>query len=399
MSHRKVMVIFGTRPEAIKLAPVIKALQASPHLQPCVCVTGQHREMLDQMLAFFDVRPDHDLAVMRPDQDLSSLTARVLEGVDPVLRAEQPDALLVQGDTTTTFAATLAAYYRRIPTGHVEAGLRTGDVYDPFPEEMNRRLTTQVAAWHFPPTARARQNLLAEGVPDGRILVTGNTVVDALQDTVQRLERTPVELPAALARVPEALDGRRLILVTGHRRESFGEGMRNICGALRRIAEQHDDVLIVYPVHLNPAVQRPVRETLGDHPRVVLTPPLDYLPFVDLMRRAYFLLTDSGGVQEEAPALRVPVLVMRETTERPEGVEAGVARVVGTRSDAIVAAAERLLADPAAHDRMVAAHNPYGDGTAARRIVAYLEQKLSLLPPPSQGGGKGEVDAAFRTSP
>jgi UDP-N-acetylglucosamine 2-epimerase (non-hydrolysing) len=372
--RRPVLVIFGTRPEAIKLAPVIEALAASPTLTPRVCVTGQHRQMLDQMLALFGITPHHDLAVMRPDQDLFDLTARALTGLRAVLDSERPVAVLVQGDTTTAMAAALAAFYRQIPVGHVEAGLRTGHAYDPFPEEMNRRLTSHLATWHYAPTARAAANLAREGVPSDRVLVTGNTIVDALHAIVARLTRDP---DAVLPPLPSAhFDGRRLVLVTGHRRESFGAGLRNICTALRDLAAAHPDVLVVYPVHLNPAVQRPVHEILAGLSNVVLTAPLDYLPFVDLMRRAHLILTDSGGLQEEAPSLGVPVLVMRETTERPEAVEAGTAILVGTQSDAIVAAATRLLADPAAHASMRAARNPFGDGAAASRIAAHLESVL-----------------------
>jgi UDP-N-acetylglucosamine 2-epimerase len=322
-TRRPVLVIFGTRPEAIKLAPVVAALATAPTLTARLCVTGQHREMLDQMLALFDIQPHHDLAVMRAEQDLFDLSARTVAGLRPVLDAEQPAAVLVQGDTTTSMAAALAAFYRRIPIGHVEAGL-----------------------------------------------LTGNTIVDALQTIVRRLERDPALCVPAVP--PQRLAGRRLVLVTGHRRESFGEGLRNICLALRALAERHPDTLIVYPVHLNPAVQRPVRELLASSPSIVLSPPLEYLPFVDLMRRAYLILTDSGGLQEEAPSLGVPVLVMRETTERPEAIEAGTAVLVGTQRDRIIEAASRLLNDRAAHDRMRSTQNPFGDGKAAERIVNHL---------------------------
>ena len=298
--RRRVLVILGTRPEAIKLAPVITALNAEPSLAARLCVSGQHREMLDQMLTLFDTAPHHDLAVMRPDQDLFDVSARTLTGLRDVLDAEQPAAVLVQGDTTTAMAASLATFYRKIPVGHVEAGLRTDQIYDPFPEEMNRRLTTQLATWHYAPTARAAANLRREGVATERIVVTGNTIVDALHAIVRRLDREPV--PPAISM--EQLTGRRLILVTGHRRENFGEGLRSICLALRALAERFADILIVYPVHLNPSVQRPVREVLAGHPNIVLTGPLDYLPFVDLMRRSYLILTDSGGLQEEAPIAR-----------------------------------------------------------------------------------------------
>lgn len=376
MSGRKpVLVILGTRPEAIKLAPVIRALSGSRTLAPRVCVTGQHREMLDQMLALFGIRPDRDLDVMRPDQNLFDLTTRALTGLHGVLETDPPAAVLVQGDTTTAMVAALAAFYCRVPVGHVEAGLRTGATYDPFPEEMNRRLTTQLATWHYAPTACAADNLRREGIAEERIVVTGNTVVDALQIAVAQLERD--RTACALAVPPERLAGRRLVLVTGHRRESFGEGLRNICLALRDLAERHGDTVFVYPVHRNPAVQQPVHELLADRPNVVLTAPLDYLPFVDLMRRAYLILTDSGGVQEEAPSLGVPVLVMRETTERPEAIAAGTAALVGTRREAIVAAASQLLTDVDAHARMRAAQNPFGDGAAAPRIAAHLAAALA----------------------
>ena len=372
---RRILVIFGTRPEAIKLAPVIEALAATPTLTPRVCVTGQHREMLDQMLTVFGITPDHDLAVMRPDQDLFELTARSLTGLRAVLDAERPAAVLVQGDTTTAMVASLAAFYRKVPLGHVEAGLRSGQTYDPYPEEMNRRVTSLLAAWHYAPTPLAEANLRREGVPAERIVVTGNTIVDALHAIVARLDGNPT---APAPAVPlQQLVGRRLVLVTGHRRESFGEGLRNVCLALRDLAARHPDILITYPVHLNPAVQQPVREILADHRNVVLTAPLDYLPFVDLMRRAHLILTDSGGIQEEAPSFGVPVLVMRETTERPEAIAAGTAELVGTRREAIVAAADRLLTDRDAHARMRSAQNPFGDGAAAPRIAAHLAAALA----------------------
>jgi len=372
--RRRVLVIFGTRPEAIKLAPVVGALAATRSLEPRVCVTGQHREMLDQMLALFRIRPDRDLAIMRPEQNLFELTGRALDGLRNAIEAERPAAVLVQGDTTTAMAAALAAFYCKVPVGHVEAGLRTNHIYDPFPEEMNRRLTTQLTTWHFAPTERAAESLRREGVLAERIVVTGNTVVDALKTIVAQLDQAPATTPLLSA---EQLAGRRLILVTGHRRESFGAGLRSICSALRDLAERHADVLIVYPVHLNPAVQQAVHGLLAGQPNVVLTAPLDYLPFVDLMRRAYLILTDSGGLQEEAPSLGVPVLVMRETTERPEAIAAGTAVLVGTDRQAIVTAADRLLSDAAAHGRMRAARNPFGDGAAAPRIAAHLEAALA----------------------
>lgn len=370
-ARRPLLVVLGTRPEAIKLAPVIAALRASPALAPRVCVSGQHREMLDQMLRVFAIVPDHDLAVMRPAQDLSDVTARVLLGLRAVLAAERPAAVLVQGDTTTAMAAALAAFYAGAPVGHVEAGLRTGRLDQPFPEEMNRRLVAQLATWHYAPTARAADHLRREGVAAERIVVTGNTVVDAALAIAAR----PLPLPAPLDEA--ALAGRRLALVTGHRRESFGAGLDGLCAALRALADRYPDLLVVYPVHLNPAVERPVRAALGGHPRILLTPPLDYLGFAALLRRAHLAITDSGGVQEEAPSFGVPVLVTRAATERGEALAAGTARLVGTDRDAIVAAASRLLDDPAAHAAMRGTGNPFGDGHAAERIVAHLERVLA----------------------
>ncbi len=364
----KVLSIFGTRPEAIKLAPVIKALRARPEeFASRVCVTGQHRELLDQVLRLFDIHPDHDLAVMRPDQSLFYSTARILTELEPVLAREKPDWVLVQGDTTTCFVASLAAFYLRIPVAHVEAGLRSRDLTQPFPEEANRRLADALTTLHFAPTDGARQNLLAEGVPDSHIRVTGNTVIDALLDVAAR--------PYDYARGPLAalpLDSRRLVLVTAHRRESFGEPLRALCQAIRALAERYSDAHIVYPVHLNPNVQQPVREMLGGRDNVSLLEPLDYEPFVHLMKRSTLILTDSGGLQEEAPSLGIPVLVMREVTERPEGVAAGAARVVGTDTNTIVVAASELLDSPALRTRMSKAQNPYGDGKASQRILAAL---------------------------
>lgn len=371
MSRRNVLVVLGTRPEAIKLAPVLAALRASATLAPRLCVSGQHREMLDQMLAVFGLVADHDLAVMQPAQDPSDVTARVLLGLRDVLAAERPAAVLVQGDTTTAMAGALAAFYAGVAVGHVEAGLRTGRLDQPFPEEMNRRVVSQLAAWHYAPTARAADNLRREGVDPQRILVTGNTVVDA----VRMIAAQSPPLPAAID--PAALAGRRLVLVTGHRRESFGAGLAALCEALRTIADRHADALIVYPVHLNPAVDRPVRAALAGQPRIVLTAPLDYLGFVALLRRAHLVITDSGGVQEEAPSFDVPVLVTRAATERGEALAAGTARLVGTDRDAIVAAADALLGDPAAHAAMRGRGNPFGDGQAAGRIVGHLEEVLT----------------------
>lgn len=371
----KVMVVFGTRPEAIKMAPLVKALQAAPGLQTVVCVTAQHRQMLDQVLHLFEITPEHDLDVMKPGQDLYDITSNILLGLRPVLAAERPDWVLVHGDTTTTLATTLAAYYARIPVAHIEAGLRTGDKYAPFPEEINRKITGAVADLHFAPTAASQSNLLAEGVPASAIHVTGNTVIDALLAVVDKL-KTSADLQSELAERFRFLDAnKRLILVTGHRRENFGEGFQNICHALADVAERHPDVEILYPVHLNPNVRQPVNDILAARglSNVHLIEPVDYLPFVYLMNRSHLIITDSGGVQEEAPSLGKPVLVMRETTERPEAVAAGTVKLVGTSRDEIVRQCERLLSDADAYLAMSRAHNPYGDGQAAARIVHTLQ--------------------------
>jgi len=368
-----VLSVFGTRPEAIKMAPVVMRLAGTPGIASRVCVTAQQRQMLDQVLEAFGIAPDHDLGLMRQGQSLTDILTGVLRGLEPVLEAESPDLVLVHGDTSTTLGASLAAYYRRIPVGHVEAGLRTGNIYAPWPEEVNRRLTGGIATHHFAPTEKARQNLLREGVDDARIVVTGNTVIDALLAMVARLD-ADAALRARLDAQFAFLDpSKRLVLVTGHRRESFGEGFENICRALADIAAR-GDVEVVYPVHLNPNVQEPVRRVLGAAPRVHLLDPLDYVPFIHLMRKAHIVLTDSGGIQEEAPSLGKPVLVMRETTERPEAVEAGTVRLVGTDRERIVAEASRLLDSPEAYETMSRAHNPYGDGRAAERIAGRIAQ-------------------------
>lgn len=352
------------------MAPVVKALGAAPGIEARVCLTAQHREMLDQVVALFGIRANYDLNLMRPGQGLHEITAGVLAGLKPVLDDFRPDLMLVHGDTTTTLAATLAAYYAQIAVGHVEAGLRTGDIYSPWPEEVNRKVAGAIARLHFAPTARARDNLLAEGVPAAQVAVTGNTVIDALHDAVAMIDRDPA-LEAQLA-ARFALDPhRRLVLVTGHRRESFGGGFERICAALAELAKR-DDVEIVYPVHLNPNVRGPVNRLLGLRPNIRLIAPQDYLPFVYLMRRAAIILTDSGGVQEEAPSLGKPVLVLRDTTERPEAITAGTVRLVGTDTARIVAEAGVLLNDPAAYAAMAQAHNPYGDGRATSRILAAI---------------------------
>jgi UDP-N-acetylglucosamine 2-epimerase (hydrolysing) len=372
-SRRKIAVVFGTRPEAIKLAPVILALRAESGVDCRVCWTGQHREMVEPILELFGIEPDADLQVMRTDQRLADLTARSLITIDGFLGEAEPDAVVVQGDTTTVLAASLAAYYRRLPVGHVEAGLRTGDRYAPFPEEMNRTLVAPIAQYHFAPTVGAREALLRESVPAERVYLTGNTVIDALLWVRNRNQEVAPDLPAELA---DALDAAprtgRVLLITGHRRESFGERFEQMCLAIRDLAEEHPDLLLVYPVHLNPNVQRPVREILAGLERVVLLDPLPYRTFAWLMGRCDLVLTDSGGVQEEAPALGKPVLVMRDTTERPEGVAAGNARLVGSDRSAIVGAVREVLGDPVVYERMARARNPYGDGRAARRIVEVL---------------------------
>ncbi|MGE0666644.1 MAG: non-hydrolyzing UDP-N-acetylglucosamine 2-epimerase [Sphingomonadales bacterium] len=370
-SRLRILSVFGTRPEAIKMAPVVKALEASPIIDAKVCVTSQHRQMLDQVLDLFSIRPEWDLGVMREGQSLGGITSAVLAGMEGVFGEWQPDRVLVHGDTTTTFAASLAAYYRRIPVGHVEAGLRTGNRYSPWPEEMNRKLTGSLADLHFAPTSRARDNLLGEGVPADGIFVTGNTVIDALAMTRDGLMADTAALRACDERFG-FLGPKRLVLVTGHRRESFGEGLRGMCLALADLAAR-GDVTVLYPVHLNPNVRQPVHEILGGISDIHLIEPEDYRPFVYLMNRCDLIITDSGGIQEEAPSLGKPVLVTRDTTERPEAVEAGTVVMTGTDRGRIVAEAARLLDDAGHYDRMARAHNPYGDGHAARRILRYLE--------------------------
>jgi UDP-N-acetylglucosamine 2-epimerase (non-hydrolysing) len=372
----RVLSIFGTRPEAVKMAPVVKALKQEPGVIGLVCVTAQHRQMLDQVLDLFQIQPDVDLDLMRPDQSLAELTASVFTQLDPVLKALKPDWVLVQGDTTTVMASALLAFYHRIMVGHVEAGLRTYDKYQPFPEEINRRVAGVIADLHFAPTEWARQNLLQEGVPSDHVIVTGNPVIDALQSvanlppdayTRKLLERIGLRSSIEDKKAP------RLILVTAHRRENFGRPLEDICLALRRLAETYGESLrLVYPVHLNPNVQEPVHRLLGQVPNITLLDPLDYLPLVQLMGHASLVLTDSGGLQEEAPGLGVPVLVLRAVTERPEGVQAGTVKLVGTDAERIYGEARRLLDDPAAYAQMAKAVNPYGDGHAAGRIVAAL---------------------------
>jgi UDP-N-acetylglucosamine 2-epimerase (non-hydrolysing) len=371
----KIMVVFGTRPEAIKMAPLVKGLQTqSPAIETVVCVTAQHREMLDQVLQLFEIVPEHDLNIMKPGQDLFDITGNILNGLKPVLAQEKPDWVLVHGDTTTTLATSLAAYYAQVPVGHVEAGLRTGNKLAPFPEEMNRRLTGAIADLHFAPTPVAQANLLREGVANEAIHVTGNTVIDALLAVVHKVRHDAAAQQALRERFAFLDAAKRLILVTGHRRENFGEGFQNICQALADIAAEHPDVEVLYPVHLNPNVRKPVQEILAARKlvNVHLIDPVDYLPFVYLMDRSHLIITDSGGVQEEAPSLGKPVLVMRDTTERPEAVEAGTVRLVGTERTKIVEETRRLLNDREAYAAMSRAHNPYGDGKAVPRIIEIM---------------------------
>lgn len=372
----RVMPIFGTRPEAIKMAPVIRALAADRRFRVITVVTAQHRELLDRVLTLFELRPDHDLDLMRREQSLADLTARALTALDRVMAAERPEIVLVHGDTTTTFAAALASFYHRLPVGHVEAGLRTGDRYRPFPEEANRRLAGALAELHFAPTAQARAHLLAEGIESGRIFVTGNTVVDALELALARLREQGVTRPRTVE-----ID-RPYLLVTAHRRENWGVKMAGICRALAAILEVHPELDLVMPVHPNPAVQRTVRDILAGRPGVHLLPPLDYDEMVLLMSGARLVLTDSGGIQEEAPVFGLPVLVLRDTTERPEAVEAGTVALAGTEEEGIYALARRVLEDGELYARMANAVNPYGDGRAADRIAGILLYAFGLLPEP-----------------
>jgi UDP-N-acetylglucosamine 2-epimerase (non-hydrolysing) len=363
----KILSVFGTRPEAVKMAPVVKELAQTQGVEARVCVTAQHRQMLDQVLELFDIQPDYDLDLMRDDQSLAELSAAIFTHLDPVITEFQPDWILAQGDTTTVAITSLLAYYRRIRFGHVEAGLRTGDKWQPFPEEINRRVAGVVADLHFAPTDWARQNLLREGVDDSIIKVTGNPVIDALQ--VVAKQPVPEDVKKLLGKL--GIGNQKLILVTAHRRENFGQPLEDVCEALKQLAAR-GDVEIVDPVHLNPNVQEPFHRLLDGVPHITLLPPLDYLPLVHLMKHSSLILTDSGGIQEEAPAFGVPALVLREVTERPEGVAAGVLKLVGTDSRLIVREANRLLNDPSAHAEMARASNPYGDGHAARRIVDAL---------------------------
>lgn len=372
---KKVLLVFGTRPEAIKMAPLALQLkQQEDCFETKVCVTGQHRQMLDQVLELFNLSPDFDLNLMKPGQTLSDITSGVLKGLEQVFTEWMPDVVLVHGDTATTFAASLAAYYHKISVGHVEAGLRTGDIYSPWPEEANRKLTGALTTYHFAPTQSSYNNLIKENISPENITITGNTVIDALLTVKEKVE-TDQAVIAQFEQQFNFLDpNKKLILVTGHRRENFGQGFLNICSALANIAKQHPEVQIVYPVHLNPNVQKPVNELLSDISNIHLIAPQDYLPFVYLMNRSYLILTDSGGIQEEAPSLGKPVLVMRDTTERPEAVDAGTVKLVGTDATLIQQSVIELLENPDLYQAMAAAHNPYGDGTACQQIIHALNK-------------------------
>jgi UDP-N-acetylglucosamine 2-epimerase (non-hydrolysing) len=368
---KKSLFIFGTRPEAIKMAPVIKKIKNSKLMEVKVCVTAQHRQMLDQVLNLFEIEPDYDLNIMKPNQDLYDITSNVLLSIKDVLKKENPDIVFVQGDTTTTFAASLASFYQKIPVAHIEAGLRTYNIYSPFPEEMNRQLTSRIATYHFAPTNRARDNLIKEGIDERKIYVTGNTVIDALLEVVEKIKNKDIKIKGY------NITDRKYILVTGHRRENFGKSFENMCNALKEIAQNNPNIDIVYPVHLNPNVQKPVFEILSNIPNVYLIEPLDYESFVYLMYNSYIILTDSGGIQEEAPSLGKPVLVMRDTTERPEAVEAGTVKLVGANKEKIVKEVENLLHNKSEYEKMSRAINPYGDGKASERIFEILVKEVN----------------------
>jgi len=379
---KKILLVFGTRPEAIKMAPLVLAFQKeSQYIEAKVCVTAQHREMLDQVLQIFHIVPDYDLNIMKPGQDLYDVTSNILLGMKEVLSEYKPDVVFVHGDTTTTIATSMSAFYQKIPVAHVEAGLRTGDIYSPWPEEANRKLTSQITKYHLTPTSTSKDNLLKENVDKNDIYVTGNTVIDALFWVLEKIEKNE-SLKLSLSnqiKVDFTAFGNkeRVVLITGHRRENFGQGFLDMCSAIKTLAEQHPDVNFVYPVHLNPNVQKPVLELLSGISNVYLIPPLDYEPFVYLMSKSYLILTDSGGIQEEAPSLGKPVLVMRDTTERPEAVEAGTVKLVGTNPQTIVSEVDQLLVDRTLYESMSQAHNPYGDGKACEKIVNLMKEKYA----------------------
>ncbi|WP_282130603.1 non-hydrolyzing UDP-N-acetylglucosamine 2-epimerase [Pseudoalteromonas aliena] len=374
----KVLSIFGTRPEAIKMAPLVKALKLADGIEAKVCVTAQHREMLDQVLDLFEITPEYDLDIMKPGQSLYDVTTNILLGLKPILEEFKPDLILVHGDTSTTLSASLAAFYQQIPVGHVEAGLRTGNLASPWPEEGNRKLTGAITKLHFAPTDTSEQNLLNEGVNADDIIVTGNTVIDALLQVVDKVKTDETLIQTLQAKFPELDESKKLILVTGHRRESFGGGFERICEALAEIATAHPEAQVLYPMHLNPNVREPVNRILKNVKNVQLIEPQDYLPFVYLMSKAHIIVTDSGGVQEEAPSLGKPVLVMRDTTERPEAVAAGTVKLVGTDRNRIINEVKNLLTNQADYETMSRAHNPYGDGKACERIISKIKQHFNV---------------------
>jgi len=384
MSRNKILIVFGTRPEAIKMAPLVKAFQKhTDSFETKVCVTAQHREMLDQVLELFEITPDYDLDIMKPGQDLYDVTSNVLLGMKPVLTDFKPDVVFVHGDTSTTFAASLAAFYQQISVAHIEAGLRTGDIYSPWPEEANRQLTTQITAYHFAPTTTSRENLLRENVNAKSIEVTGNTVIDALFLALEKIKSNKqleteitTAIETSITNSKFKINNSKFILVTGHRRENHGQGFINICQALKTLAENNQDIHIVYPVHLNPNVQKPVKELLSGIDNIHLIEPLQYEQFIYMMDKSYFIITDSGGVQEEAPSLGKPVLVMRDTTERPEALDAGTVKLVGTNTELIIKEAQTLLSDAVAYEKMSKASNPYGDGEACEKVISFIKKGL-----------------------
>lgn len=376
---KKVLLVFGTRPEAIKMAPLVKEFEKDNKIESKVCVTAQHREMLDQVLEIFDILPDYDLNLMKPGQDLYDITSNVLLGMKGILEDFKPDIVLVHGDTTTTSSTSIAAFYQKIKVGHVEAGLRTGDIYSPWPEEANRQITGILANYHFAPTSTSQNNLLKENKDFKSVIVTGNTVIDALFLALEKIEKNKILKNKIIERINsqyKLIEEKKFILVTGHRRENHGQGFINICEALKTIAKNNPELDIVYPVHLNPNVQKPVKDILSDTDNVYLIDPLQYESFIFLMNKSYFIITDSGGVQEEAPSLGKPVLVMRDTTERPEALEAGTVKLVGTNKELIIEEAQKLIDDKIEYEKMSKSHNPYGDGKACEKIVKFLEESL-----------------------
>jgi len=380
---KKILTVFGTRPEAIKMAPLVKKLEKERVFESKICVTAQHREMLDQVLALFDIQPNYDLNIMKPNQDLYDITSDILQGIKKILEDFKPDLILVHGDTTTTFATTLAAFYKKIDIGHVEAGLRTGNIYSPWPEEANRKLTGALAKYHFAPTKTAKENLLKEGIKEENIIITGNTVIDALFLALEKVNQDENLEQQIINQINSQINNSefsilhsQFVIITGHRRENFGEGFINICEAIKDLAIKYPEVNFIYPVHLNPNVRKPVNEILSKLDNVFLIEPLDYLPFIYLMSKSYLILTDSGGIQEEAPSLGKPVLVMRNTTERPEAVEAGTVKLVGTDKEKIIKEVSKLIEDKNEYDKISKAINPYGDGKASQKIIKFLRENL-----------------------